>query len=67
MDRRRLKSQARNFQRRFHKPGDMYYTMKKLGMSDAEIEARMKESQREMLGNDADYFEAAGIDDIGCK
>ena len=21
----------------------------------------------EMLGDDADYFEAAGIDDIGCK
>jgi len=26
-----------------------------------------RDANREMLGDDADYFEAAGIDDIGCK
>ena len=30
-------------------------------------EAALQDAQREMLGDDADYFEAAGIDDIGCK
>ena len=27
----------------------------------------IKDSQREMLGDDADYLDAAGIDNIGCK
>ena len=28
---------------------------------------KVRDSQREMLGGEADYFEAAGIDNIGCK
>ena len=63
MDRRKLKSQARNFQRKGYKPGDLYYTLKKLGMSDAEIEAKMKDAQREMLGDDAEYFDGVDIGD----
>jgi len=30
-------------------------------------EAALQEANREMLGEDADYFEAAGIDDVGNK
>ena len=29
--------------------------------------SELQDANREMLGDDADYFEAAGIDDIGCK
>jgi hypothetical protein len=29
--------------------------------------ALVYDANREMFGDDADYFEASGIDDIGCK
>lgn len=36
-------------------------------MDAQEMEAAHRDAMREMLGDDADYFEAAGIDDIGAK
>jgi len=32
-----------------------------------EEEEAKKDANREMFGDDTDYFEVAGMDDVGCK